>query len=206
MLERKNDKRSIRSRQAIELALIDLLKTKPLGEITVAELTSHAGYSRTAFYNNYLDVRDCLECIIDEQAEQIFASIKDFGKVSQSEIGEWTTAKGNVHELMFRAPYEVIYKNKEVYTVLFEKLSKEFLYILTDKIHDKLLAQGPFGAHGQDAKDINTDLYIWSFIWDTLGRILYWIEHGLVYSPEYMGRQQYLKRIDGSYVSINYTV
>ena len=45
------------SRQWMQLALIELLKTKDLDDITVSELTKKAGVARVTFYLNCLKHR-----------------------------------------------------------------------------------------------------------------------------------------------------
>lgn len=40
------------ARESMEIALLNLLETKPLGDITISELVTKAGVSRNAFYRN----------------------------------------------------------------------------------------------------------------------------------------------------------
>ena len=48
------------SRQWMQLALIELLKTKDLDDITVSELTKKAGVARVTFYRNYVSLADII--------------------------------------------------------------------------------------------------------------------------------------------------
>jgi len=46
----------------------ELLKTKPLGSITVSDICEHANVSRKTFYANYTDKRDVVEHLFYQEA------------------------------------------------------------------------------------------------------------------------------------------
>lgn len=48
-------------------ALLELLQTKELSEITVRELTNEAGVSRSSFYRNYNQISDIIVEFLDEK-------------------------------------------------------------------------------------------------------------------------------------------
>ena len=52
------DIRIIKTRQAIEMAMSDLLKEKTFDQITTTELVKRAGISRSSFYTHYQDKYD----------------------------------------------------------------------------------------------------------------------------------------------------
>ena len=55
---RKPDPRAARTRDRLGGALIGLLFTKPLEEITMQEVLDRAGVSRSTFYEHYRDKND----------------------------------------------------------------------------------------------------------------------------------------------------
>lgn len=57
-MERKTDRRSLKTQTAIKKALAILLKEKPVHEITITELTSLADIHRATFYSHYEDILD----------------------------------------------------------------------------------------------------------------------------------------------------
>lgn len=69
------DKRKQRSSRTFEDAMIRLLNRMDYKDITVSALIKEADYSRTAFYNSFLDKDDCLTRILDRQAGKLFYSI-----------------------------------------------------------------------------------------------------------------------------------
>lgn len=58
-----NNKRKKASLQKIETAFMELLQTKALNQISVAELCKRAGLNRSTFYANYADVFDLADSI-----------------------------------------------------------------------------------------------------------------------------------------------
>ena len=59
---RLNNKESNRlTRECLEMALIYLMNEKPFDKITITELVSRSGVSRTAFYRNYAAKEDILK-------------------------------------------------------------------------------------------------------------------------------------------------
>jgi AcrR family transcriptional regulator len=50
-----------RSKHALEAALLDLVATKDLAQISVSDITKHAGLSRSTFYEHYTDVHSLAE-------------------------------------------------------------------------------------------------------------------------------------------------
>ncbi|WP_238655611.1 TetR/AcrR family transcriptional regulator [Paenibacillus piscarius] len=59
------------TREWITIALLELLQTKKLSEVTISELVRKAGVSRMAFYRNY----DSLEQVVTGYYEPKFADI-----------------------------------------------------------------------------------------------------------------------------------
>jgi AcrR family transcriptional regulator len=51
-----SDPRARRSKEALEAALLDLVATDDLAQITISDITKRAGVSRSTFYEHYTDV------------------------------------------------------------------------------------------------------------------------------------------------------
>ena len=54
----ENDLRVVKTRENIENAFVELLKTKPLDKVTVVELARAARIHKSTFYLHYLDIPD----------------------------------------------------------------------------------------------------------------------------------------------------
>jgi len=62
----KVDARVQRTRVQLREALLELVQRKPIGEITVRELTAHANVSYPTFFRHYPDLANLLEDVADE--------------------------------------------------------------------------------------------------------------------------------------------
>jgi len=71
------DRRVARTKRSVRMALIKLLASKPLGEITVTELARAADINRKTFYNYYSDVSMVVDEIENEIAEDFASAIHD---------------------------------------------------------------------------------------------------------------------------------
>ncbi|MEU5342618.1 TetR/AcrR family transcriptional regulator [Streptomyces sp. NPDC020766] len=58
MPARPMDPRTRRSRSALETALRELIAERDLSQISVSDITKHAGVNRSTFYEHYTDVHD----------------------------------------------------------------------------------------------------------------------------------------------------
>lgn len=60
MRQDKTDRRSLRTRRTLMLALMDLMRAKRYDAITVQEITDHADVGRSTFYAHFTDKDDLL--------------------------------------------------------------------------------------------------------------------------------------------------
>lgn len=72
------------TKEALETALLLLLESKNLAQITVSELVAKAGVSRNAFYRNYKSKEDMLKGILIAVTRRIFRGLKDFNLKTQA--------------------------------------------------------------------------------------------------------------------------
>ena len=89
-------------RECIQAALIRLMKTKELKDITITELTKTAGVSRTTYYRNYYEKTDVLQDLFNSLMREIAAEI---------------LAAQTVYETAF-AVFDGIRRNADVYQIL----------------------------------------------------------------------------------------
>lgn len=89
-------------RECIQEALIRLLRTKDLDQITISELVRTAGVSRTTYYRNYYNKEDVLKDLFDSLMAEVATAI----------------AAAPDDHTAFVAFFECIQENAEVYLVL----------------------------------------------------------------------------------------
>ena len=59
-MKTSNNPQNLLARKWMQLALLKLLKSRDLSEITISQLTQTAGVARVTFYRNYTDLSDVL--------------------------------------------------------------------------------------------------------------------------------------------------
>ena len=67
----KTDLRVIKTKRAINNALVDLLQKKPINKITVAELSEKAEINKGTFYLHYVDIYDLYQKALQEHLIKI---------------------------------------------------------------------------------------------------------------------------------------
>jgi len=74
---KKSDKRCVKTKRSIRLALTEVLKSKDLSEVTVKELCDEALISRNTFYAHYKSVEGLLDEIETEIYQQILELVAE---------------------------------------------------------------------------------------------------------------------------------
>lgn len=102
-MEKRKNAANLIVRESIETALVELLRKKSIGDITVSEIVKKAGVSRVSYYRNYYYKEDVLFAAMDKTAAAWKERTESFGQ----DIGE------HIIELfeMERPLLETIYKN-----------------------------------------------------------------------------------------------
>lgn len=185
------DKRVERSRKAIEQAYIDLLQSKANHEITISDIITTAGYSKTAFYNSYTCKEDLLEQIYKQLAAELFETLKISSAESNSAPSLSGAEKTERSIRHFIAPYETIYRNKQFYRVLYSSFGvlaiETIMNMVMEMQNDDWVFTRTVPSH------LNAALFGYSHLWDTMGCIAWWIRNDFQYSAEYMGKQQFMR-------------
>lgn len=74
----KNDLRVVKTKESIETALYELLRTKPINKVTVTELSRVARINKGTFYLHYLDIFDLYKQTVLKNLDDSFADAKFF--------------------------------------------------------------------------------------------------------------------------------
>ena len=94
-------------RECIQAALIRLMKTKDLKDITITELTKTAGVSRTTYYRNYYDKADVLQDLFSGLMKEIAGEITASKTVYDTALAVFDGIRRNadVYQILLRAHY-----------------------------------------------------------------------------------------------------
>lgn len=116
------------TREALETALIFLLETKEIGQITIAELVKKAGVSRNAFYRNYQSKEALLDSIFTRILRRTFRRMYYFYKKNQI-YQAWL--------VLFREAKKEAQVLRLAFKYNFDKQMSQALASLIDKVRQK---------------------------------------------------------------------
>ena len=87
-MEKKTDRRVVKTKNAIFKAFVELLNEKDINQITITDVAKRANINRKTFYNYYSDINDVMEEI---QNLVVAAFIKNIGTVEFTNMADFLT-------------------------------------------------------------------------------------------------------------------
>jgi len=149
-----NEQKNTYVKKQILAALLDLLKEKPLSDISVSELTNRAEIGRVSFYRNYQNKED----ILKEESDRL---IKEWGRLYESN-------PDSTPESLFPSLFDFYRDHREFYTILYNAgMSSIMMETITDAIQITPEMQ-------------NLEAYMKSFwAYGIYGWMLEWIKRGM---------------------------
>ena len=149
-----NEQKNTYVKKQILAALLDLLKEKPLSDISVSELTSRAEIGRVSFYRNYQNKED----ILKEESDRL---IKEWGRI-------YKFNPDSTPESLFPSLFDFYRDHREFYTILYNAcMSSIMMETIIGTI--QILPEMP-----------NLEAYMKSFwAYGIYGWMLEWIKRGM---------------------------
>ncbi len=96
-------------KEAIEIALINLLRNKDINKISVTELTETAGVGRSSFYRNFVSLEDVAVSYVNRMYREYFKN---------NPVDPNTYKKSNFN-FFLKERYKFVKKHKEVFSALY---------------------------------------------------------------------------------------
>jgi AcrR family transcriptional regulator len=176
------DRRYRRSRIAFREAYLDLLDVKPQQSITVKEITNRAGYSRSSFYNQFADIADFIQSLVDDEIANYSKILREihqkYNRVVETEIPRPS----------YVALFEYIYLHRRLYKFLF---SGDTLFQTMDYFVDEVNKQRI--NYQINFHDPQPPIYLdfFCYMMENLKNVCvrYWIKTVFRWSPKYMAEQ-----------------
>jgi len=100
-----NEQKNTYVKKQLTAALLDLLKEKPLSDISISELTNKAEIGRVSFYRNYQSKED----ILKEESDRL---IKEWGRL-------YELNPESAPETLFPSLFDFYRNHRDFYTTLF---------------------------------------------------------------------------------------
>ena len=149
-----NEQKKSYVKKQILTALLDLLKEKPLSDISISELTSRAEIGRVSFYRNYQNKEE----ILKEESDRL---IKEWGRLYESD-------PESTPESLFPSLFDFYREHRDFYATLYNsKMSSIMMDTIIGTI--QIMPEMP-----------NLEAYMKSFwAYGIYGWMLEWIKRGM---------------------------
>lgn len=184
------DRRSRRSRAALEGALLELVTERELAQISVADLTKRADVHRTTFYEHYTDVHDLAASACTGIFDELIAATPLF--LPQAGTAERLRERAGIADL-----FTAVAERAPLYRALLgpdgsARVINHLHHRLTIAVHIDYAAwrcgsSAGHGTHADDPADIPHDPASALLAGALLGVITDWLRRGCPGTPVQLG-------------------
>lgn len=169
---KREDPRSIRSKRVLkEAAILLLIESQDLQQLTVQKVAEKAELNRATFYLHFIDLRDLLKHIVYDIFNDLSEKLSPLLKTEQANLNE---------QLLTFLDY--FYQHRKYLAVLFEE--KGFQKKLHLYIVDFVQARREI-LHVPQDNTVSKDIIAASIV----GILKWWIRDGKHHSSEYIAEQ-----------------
>jgi AcrR family transcriptional regulator len=175
------DRRTRRTRSALEQALLDLIAERDLAQISVLDVARLADVNRTTFYQHYTDVHDLAARACTAMFDGLVASLP---VLAPSRV---PARQARQQDAMIRVLAHIGGQARLYRALLGDDGSARVINHLHRRLTVALhvnLTRPESGTHADDPADAPGDLRAASFAGVMLGVILDWLHRGCAESPE----------------------
>ena len=180
---KKLDPRVVRTRQQLRGALVSLIEENGFDALTVQDITDRAALNRATFYLHYHDKHDLLENSLRDAIDELMV---DLGTTAD-EQGQLISDES---PRPIRAVFEHVAQHAHFYRVM---LSAEGVPAFSAGVRDHIAAitlrwLNALQPHPRQSR-VPLEIVANSLSWSLLGVLIWWLEHDLPHSPDYMAEQ-----------------
>lgn len=181
----KEDRRVRKTKDALRSGLLQLMKKKPINEITVKELTELVDINRATFYNHYRDIYDLLASIEKEMYEEIQRTLNRYTLNKEIYQQRISFSAGQTPLPLFLEIFHFLVENLEMCLFLLnDKGDSEFIEKVLNYGKHKYIEEWQKIYHVQNLELLEaTYAFIASGF---MGLIRYWLANGMKQSPQEM--------------------
>lgn len=175
MKQQKQDRRSLRTRQLVSAAMMELMREKPYSAITVQDLLDRADVGRSTFYTHYFDKDDVLASVVEQMLESFRQGLRGASRHSGQEL------------LPSLALFQHAYEQRRFFQTMAighvgEQLWGATHTLLNRNIEQALAASATGDAPGVVPPDIVAQYLAGAFI----NLFRWWLQAEMPYTPEEM--------------------
>lgn len=168
---KQDDRRVLRSRKLIIDAFQQLITEKAYGDVTVKDIAERADVGLRTFYRHFDNIADLVFCIVMQHYEVLLDNMIPFTQESAN------TVNG-------RLLFEYVLEHQTFFTVFFqERVSDEIIPLI---LENAIKNEGVKEFQENDPQLLN--LIVYQVISAVFAMIRWWLNNGMPYTPEQMGR------------------
>lgn len=179
MNKEKLDPRVIKTRTNLRRALVYLMQTQKIDNISVQKITETAHITRGTFYLHYKNKDDFVDKAMDEIINEFF----DAFMIESTDI---VTGKA-LRVMSLHRAFDYIENNSDIFVILLDRAQNNNFYRqlysrLTQEMADFVKSAG----ESLDDLDVPVKIQIAFTASAMLGLIAQWLNNGLIYTAKYM--------------------
>lgn len=180
-MEKKEDRRKLKSKEDINKAFLSLLQEKGISGLTVFNITERANINRSTFYLHYKDKYDLFERYVDNLLNEMVSTIEPT-KPLEKESRESENRMQNL--------FSHFHNNAGFYQAMFHYKGGAYFYNEFLKNIELFFQQktDSFFITNQ-YKDANQQILIDFLIYGFFGVINHWFKNGMIESNKVMGEE-----------------
>jgi AcrR family transcriptional regulator len=178
----KLDPRVVRTRQLLRDALVSLIAEKGYDALTVQDIADRATLNRATFYLHYQDKHDLLVKSLHDAIDELMADIGPTGTNGQLE------AEGPQRPI--KQVFEHVAHHARFYQVMMGAEGvPSFIAGVRDYIAEITLGWLSILQPVPAKSTVPLEIVANSLSWSLLGVLIWWLEHDMPHSPEFMAEQ-----------------
>ncbi|MFS0671719.1 TetR/AcrR family transcriptional regulator [Ornithinibacillus sp. 179-J 7C1 HS] len=177
----KHDLRVVKTQESLRHALLELLKTKPLEAISVAELCRLAQINRGTFYTHYKDVHEVFKRYLE-------VIVEDFRSAYEEPYIKTRFRIENMTEDMIQI-FHHVKKYQDFYQIVFSaQIPMMYYYLLFDSVRSFM--EDSLAKTYMDSEDEGLIEYLLSYQTNAiLGLLIQWHRRGYETAAEELNKQ-----------------
>jgi len=179
---KKLDPRVIRTRQLLRDALVSLIAEKGFDAITVQDIADRATLNRATFYLHYQDKHDLLIKSLHDAIDELMADI------GPAEDSDQLVVEGPQRPIV--KVFQHVAQHARFYQVMMSAAGvPSFIAAVRDYIAEITLHWLTLLQPDPEKSIVPLEIVANSLSWSLLGVLIWWLDHDLPQSPEYMAEQ-----------------
>jgi AcrR family transcriptional regulator len=177
-MSRSTDLRVLKTRKLIRDSFIKLMDEKGFENITVNDISEKAQINRSTFYLHYTDKYELLDRTVEESIEKLLALSSPKIHIKERNI-ELNSLLKDIQEVMKIIAEDALFYKTMLGDNGIPHIRKKMEVILKQNLEEGI----------QEEMLTPRNLFFEVLLSIYMGTIIWWLNNGMIYSPDYMAQQ-----------------